>query len=568
MSWCRLGGAFAVAISSLALAHCTSVDPPRKVEPVEYAADGSRIRLEFLGRYSMGFYDIGGTVPAAYDPPSERLFVMSEDRGWIDVVDIGDPVAPVLVERQVVLGYGGVPQSIAISRGLVAVALSNRTKTLPGKVLFFDTDGNRIGDIVRVGVKPVELRFTPDGRQLVVINQGEANASYTVDPEGSISIIDLGIEDPDCRGAACRIDPRAGQLDFAAFNDQKDALLDRRVRIYGPDASVAQDLEPEALAIAPDGRRAWVSLQRNNAMAVVDLANRRIVDIFGLGAKDHSRPGAGLDGSDIDGEIDIRPWPILAFYSPDIFEAYDVQGQTYLVTPNEGDPREDEGFVEDIQLGDLRLEPLTFPNAAMLQQDRNLGRLRVSRVDGDVDGDGVFDQVYALGGRSFAIWTGEGGLVFDSGDELERIIAEALPGCFNCTGGRIDFDERSVDRGPEPESLTLGRVDGRDYAFIAPERIGGVFVYDITDPRAPTFQQYVNLRDFTIDPSRVCERNRPAAQACAAAGDLEPEGVLFISAADSPIDVPLVVVNHELSTTATIYRVTPVPAVGAARAAG
>jgi hypothetical protein len=191
----------------------------------------------------------------------------------------------------------------------------------------------------------------------------------------------------------------------------------------------------------------------------------------------------------------------------------------------------------------------------MLQQDQNLGRLRVSRVDGDVDGDGVFDRVYALGGRSFAIWTGEGELVFDSGDELERIIAEAVPDCFNCAGGNIRFDERSDDRGPEPESLALGRVDGRDYAFIAPERIGGVFVYDITDPRAPVFQQYVNLRDFTVDPSEVCERNRRASAACAAAGDLEPEGVLFIPAADSPIDVPLVVVTHELSTSATIYRV-------------
>ena len=555
MSLRCLRRAFALAISTLVLAHCASVDPPPDLEPVDYQAADNRIRLELLGRYSMGFYDVGGTVPAAYDPPSKRMFVLSEDRGWIDAVDINDPAAPKLIERQVVLGYGGFPQSIAISRGIVAVAFSNLIKTLPGKVLFFDTDGKRIGDIVRVGVKPVELRFTPDGRQLVVVNQGEADDSYTIDPEGSISIIDLGIEDSDCRGAGCRIKPRAVQLDFAAFNRQKNALLAKGVRIYGPGASVAQDLEPEALAIAPDGRRAWVSLQRNNAMAVVDLTNRQIADIFGLGAKDHSRPGAGLDGSDVDDEINIRPWPILAFYSPDIFEAYDVQGQTYLVTPNEGDPRESSAFVEDIQLRELPLEPLTFPNAAMLQQDQNLGRLRVSRVDGDVDGDGVFDRVYALGGRSFAIWTGEGELVFDSGDELERIIAEAVPDCFNCAGGNIRFDERSDDRGPEPESLALGRVDGRDYAFIAPERIGGVFVYDITDPRAPVFQQYVNLRDFTVDPSEVCERNRRASAACAAAGDLEPEGVLFIPAADSPIDVPLVVVTHELSTSATIYRV-------------
>ena len=134
-------------------------------------------------------------------------------------------------------------------------------------------------------------------------------------------------------------------------------------------------------------------------------------------------------------------------------------------------------------------------------------------------------------------------------------MAEAVPSCFNCGGGSVRFDERSDARGPEPEALALGRIDGRDYVFIEPERIGGIHVYDITDPRAPVFQQYVNYRDFSVDPEQVCEAKRPISEACAAAGDLEPEGVLFVAAADSPIGVPLVVLTHELSTSATIYRV-------------
>jgi hypothetical protein len=145
--------------------------------------------------------------------------------------------------------------------------------------------------------------------------------------------------------------------------------------------------------------------------------------------------------------------------------------------------------------------------------------------------------------------------VFDSGDDLEQIMAAAVPSCFNCGGGDIRFDAWSPSRGPEPESLTIGQVDGRDYVFIAPERIGGLYVYDITDPHSPAFQQYVNFRDFSVDPSRVCEEKRPASEECAAAGDLEPEGVLFIPAIDSPIDEPLVVVTHELSTSTTIYRI-------------
>lgn len=547
--------AVALALLILALARCASAPPPPTLEPVSYQPGDSRIQLALLGRYTMGFFDIGGAAPAAYDPPSRRLFVVSVDRGWIDAVDISDPAQPKLAHRQPVLGYGGFPQSIALSRGILAVAFASLVKTLPGKVLFFDVDGKRIGDIVRVGAKPVQLRFTPDGRTLVVVNQGEANSAYTIDPEGSVSIIDLGIEDAGCRGAACAIRPRVVKLDFTAFNGQKAALVRAGVRIYGPGASVAEDLEPEAVAIAPDGSTAWVSLQRNNALAVIDLASRQITDIVALETKDHGRPGAGLDGSAVDGEINIRPWPIRAFYSPDIFEAYEVDGQTFLVTPNEGDPRNADAFAEDVLLGTLKLDPEAFPNAAVLQQDRNLGLLRVSRVDGDVDGDGAFDRVYAFGGRSFAIWTGAGQLVFDSGDDLERIMALAVPSCFNCGGGSIRFDEQSDDRGPEPEALALGRVAGRDYAFVAPERIGGLYVYDITDPQAPVFQQYVNLRDFSVDPRRVCEAGRPISQACAAAGDLEPEGVLFIAAADSPIGVPLVVLTHELSTSATIYRV-------------
>ena len=545
--------ALVLALASLVLARCAATPPP-EFEPISYRHGENTIRLAFLGRYTMGFFGVGGAGAALYDPPSRRLFVINADRGLIDALDITDPAAPQLVRREVLLDEGA-PESVALSHGILVVALWNAVDTQPGKVLFFDTDGRRIGEAVEVGAKPVQMRFTPDGRKLVVVNHGEANDSYTIDPEGSISIIDLGIADPGCRGAGCAINPRAVQLDFQALNDEKAALVREGVRIYGPGASVAQDLEPESVAIAPDGAVAWVNLQRNNAMAVIDLASPRIVDIFALGTKDHGRPGYGLDGSSVDGEINIRPWPIRAFYNPDGFAAYEVAGETFLVTANEGDPRESTAFVEEAQLRTLQLDPEVFPNAAVLQQDRNLGRLRVSTVDGDVDGDGALDRIFAYGGRSFTIWTGAGELVFDSGDDLERIMAEAVPSCFNCSGGSINFDERSDDRGPEPEALALGRIGGRDYLFLAPERIGGLYVYDITDPRAPVFQQYVNFRDFAVDPQQVCEAQQPMSQACAAAGDLEPEGVLFIAAEGSPIGVPLVVLTHELSTSATIWRV-------------
>ena len=311
------------------------------IEPISYQADGSRIRLAFLGRYTMGFFGIGGAVPAAYDPPSRRLFVINADRGWIDAVDIADPAAPKLVAAP---GRAGLwrlsPEHRDQPRHPRGGA--SRASSTPCPARSCSSTPRASGSATSSGSASSRCSCAsrPDGRKLVVVNHGEANDSYTVDPEGSVSIIDLGIEDPGCRGAACAIRPRAVQLDFQAFNDQKAALLREGVRIYGPGASVAQDLEPEAVAIAPDGGTAWVSLQRNNAMAVIDLASQRIVRIFALATKDHGRPGAGLDGSSVDGAINIRPWPIEGLYMPDIFEAYEVAGETFLVTPNEGDPRE------------------------------------------------------------------------------------------------------------------------------------------------------------------------------------------------------------------------------------
>jgi 2',3'-cyclic-nucleotide 2'-phosphodiesterase / 3'-nucleotidase / 5'-nucleotidase len=546
------------ALACVLLTGCATADLP-DFEPVNHEAGNNTVRLEPVGRYALDLFALGPAKPAAYDPQSQLLFVLAGAPGWLDFVDISNPARPKQVRRKQLLEFGGFPESVDVSRGIVAVALTSVIKSLPGQVLFFDVEGRRLGDVVRVGPQPVHLRFTPSGREIMVASQGEADDAYTIDPEGSISIVDLGIDAEDCRGAACGIEPRVVKLGFASFNDQRETLIGRGVRLYGPNASVAQDLEPEALAVTPDGETAWVSLQRNNSMAVVSLPTRRITDIFGLGAKDHAVQGNGLDASDVDGAINIRSWPVSSFYSPDIFASYSVAGQTYFVTPNEGDPRDFDGFSEHTRVQDLPLDALAFPQASTLQRSRNLGRLHVTNVDGDIDDDGDFDQLFALGSRSFSIWRTDGSLVFDSGDELEQIVATALPACFNCSSDSLDFDARSDDRGPEPETLAVGKVDERQYAFIAPERIGGVFVYDITDPSGPIFQQYINLRNFTIDPDQVCEDRRPISEECAAAGDLEPEGVLFIPATDSPIAVPLVVVTHELSMSATLYRVDRVP---------
>jgi hypothetical protein len=249
----------------------------------------------------------------------------------------------------------------------------------------------------------------------------------------------------------------------------------------------------------------------------------------------------GLDASDKDDSVHIVNWPVQSMYMPDTIAAYEVDGATYLVTANEGDARDYDGYGEEARLGDLVLDATVFPNAAELQREENLGRLRVSTASTDTDGDGLVDRIAAFGGRSFSIWDAAGNLVFDSGDAIERITAELLPDFFNSSGENDSFDSRSDDKGPEPEALALGEIDGRTYAFVGLERIGGVMVWEITDPRAPVFVQYANNRDFTA--------------ADEDAGDLAPEGIAFVPAAESPTGVPLLIVANEFSGTTTVWEI-------------
>ncbi len=252
-----------------------------------------------------------------------------------------------------------------------------------------------------------------------------------------------------------------------------------------------------------------------------------------VGLVHFDRPG-GLDASDRDGEgggkaINIQPWPVLGMFMPDGIAGFSVAGETFYVTGNEGDARS-----EDRRIGTLNLDPITFSNAASLKQNAALGRLNASSIDGDLDGDGDYDRLYVYGARSFSVWDAAGNLVWDSGSEFERLTAELAPALFNANNGNpANWDERSDDKGPEPEGIAVGVVAGRPYAFVGLERAGGgVMVYDLGNPRQPAFVGY-----FRSD------------------SDISPEGVLFIPAQDSPTGKALVVLTHEISNTTTIYQV-------------
>ena len=481
-------------------------------------------RLSSLGNSTTAANNFGAEIPA-YDPSSRRLFLTGPNNR-LDIADISNPASPITLSSLDLSSYGAGVNSVAIKNGIVALAMEANPITNNGSVVFFDTNGV-FQSQVTVGALPDMLTFTPDGNRVLVANEGEpANG---VNPDGSVSIIDL---------SAGVLNPTVNTATFTSFNGQENTFRSQGVRIF-PGQTVSQDVEPEYITVSDDGTTAWVSLQENNAIAIVNIVNAQVTSILPLGAKNFNAPGNGLDPSDQDGGVNINNWPVFGLYQPDTIATVTIAGQTYLITANEGDTRNEAGRVST-----LTLDPNVFPNAADLQLARNLGRLDVSTIDG-LNAQGQYSQLFAYGGRSFSIWNVTNGLsqVFDSGDDFEQILAafSATPltaSIFNSDGTPSSFDSRSDNRGPEPEGLAVGTVGNRLYTFVGIERAGGFMVYDITNPSNPLFTNYIN--DWQL-------------------GDISPEGLLFIPAADSPNGTPLLIVANEVSRNLAIYSVEPVP---------
>ncbi len=920
-------GLAVVAGATLALAPHAAAAPQKskskKKGPAKYA-----ISLARLGTFDTGLGEDNSEIPA-YDKRTKRLFLVNSTANTVDVVDLSDPSNPTRAQSLDMSAYGGGVNSVAVSGKTLAVAVENADKQLPGKIVFLDTKKLDVLSTVEVGALPDMVTFTPNGKWCLVANEGEPNADYTVDPEGSVSVIKMKpnaakVKQTDVRTAG-----------FAAFDG---ATLDASIRIFGPNATVAQDMEPEYIATDAKGRTAYVTCQENNCVAVVDLKNATVTALHGLGFKDWGRVdatlatyaftnrpvigttagnqdillggfsglafegvdgatgrlkfithpdrgpnaeplnvdadaelerpfplpdyqmewvrfqvdtttgaveitervpltradgttpitglpnllgtpgfanadeppvdvfgadlpldpyggdmegmvqvpdgttwmcdeyrpalyhfdatgkliqryvplGAGsstgvealpaeiaqrranrgfeaiayangkiyafvqspldnpdvandasskagtyarivefdpvsetttgqylyifdgggsdkigdavaapggdllvierdsntgatskkkiyrvslrgatnletlsegftgpggavdlttlgdllaqsvrpvdkrlyvdlaavgytqtdkveglafidadhlaiindndfeldgtldtstgqlgltqdafpptlgiitlshlqLDASDRDGGVNLREWPILGMYQPDSLASYEVDGATYLITANEGDSRDYDGYSEEARVGGLTLDAAVFGQTFSLQRNENLGRLKVTTANGDAGADGTFETLYAFGARSFSILAADGTQVFDSGDDFERRLSQLAPTTFNSEGDASTFDGRSDDKGPEPEGVTVGKIGKQWFAFIGLERIGGVLVYEVTDPRAPVFVQYITTP-----------------------GDVGPEGLEFVPANESPTKKPLLIVANEISGTATVYEI-------------
>ncbi len=484
-----------------------------------------------LGTYATGITD--GTSGETSSYSRGTLYVTNSTGNSLDVVDAGDPAAPSLVTRVDLSPWGAGPNSVAVHGDLVAVAVEADPKTDPGHVVFLRRDGSFV-KAVRVGALPDMLTFTPDGRKVLVANEGEPSGygvPGTADPEGSVSVLDVS------RLAKGHVTVRTAG--FRAFNAgrPRHGELPRGIRLNGPGARVANDLEPEYITLSEDGRTAYVTLQEANSIAEVNVSTAVVKRIRALGTKDHSVAGFGLDPSDEDGGIHIGTWPVRGLYMPDAVASFRVRGKDYLITANEGDARDWDGFADEVRVEDLTLDPTAFPDAAGLQAEAALGRLNVSATDG-LGADGEHEALYSFGARSATIWTTGGKRVWDSGDGIEQHIAAVAPEAFNANNEENGADDRSDNKGPEPEGVAVGTIRGRTYAFVGLERPGGFIVFDVTDPTAPALLQWVTNRDHTADP---------------VGPDSGPEVLQFVE--KGPNGKPLVIVSNEITGTVTFYEV-------------
>jgi len=475
---------------------------------------GKAYNQQSLNFSFLSSFDVGEEAAAeisAFDPITMELYVVDNSgTSQIVVLDLSDPAIPVPIGNIDVSGIGGGVNSVAVKNGLLAAAIEAFNKTDNGTIAVFNTLDHSLVASVTVGALPDMVTFSPDGKYILSANEGEPNSDYSVDPEGSVSMIEVGNGFAETR------------LTFESFEPQQEMLMQQGLRIFGPDSSFTADLEPEYIAVAQNSKTAWVSLQENNALAEIDLISKSVIKILPLGFKDYNLSANAIDANDKDEEYIPQPLPVFGIYEPDAVAVFSHNNVPFVFTANEGDAREYDTFIEEVRVKDVELDPAAFPNAVELQKNDMLGRLNITNTLGNVEG--VYTALYSFGARSFSIWNGQTGKqIFDSGNELDY---------YADMNGSYD-DGRSDNKSVEPEGLVTGRIGNTELLFVGMERADAVAVYDITNPVKPRYLQWLTTGDA-------------------------PEGLVFVSVDESPSGKPLLIVSSEGDGVVTIFSVADV----------
>ena len=532
-----------------------------------YENGTAALNLTQIARYSAGQYNVDGGVMeiVAYNQATEWAYAINGQSGKLAAIPLAGLTAgahvealtgteidvKALVEAEDSTFQYGDMTSVAISPDstTLAAALQAQGSNDAGRVALFtcEEDGTlTLEALVETGAQPDMVTFAGDSVVLTA-DEGEPREGYgenIADPKGSVTVVDVEAQE-------------STVVDFSAFDSQRDQLAEDGIVLKKVSAP-SVDLEPEYIAVS--GGKAYVTLQENNAIAVLDIESQTFDGVYSAGFEDHSTTAIDLDKKD--DAYDPQTYEsLLGIRMPDGIAAFTVEGTTYLVTANEGDAREwgdeDQGtFYLSEDERDFGEEGVTSPTGAITAENSGLEGKVVFFKTEDFDGLDP-EKDYVFGGRSFTVFQAtENGLeeVFTSGDDFEALTAQYVPEYFNASNDNAVLDDRSGKKGPEAESVTVGTVDGKTYAFVALERTGGVMAYDVTDPAAITFVNYVNTRDFgtTVEGSEEYEDGE--LDKWVTGGDVAPEGLLFLDAASSPNGEPLLLAACEVSGTVAVYQ--------------
>ena len=484
--------------------------------------------------YRAGGFNQKATGQIAYDHTVNKLYSVNQEQLGFDIIDYTDIFKPNF-ERTVDLSqYLTRVRSIESSSGFVFIAGDGSSAQLPGKLLIYNSNGV-FRKQLSIGAKPDRMKFTGDDITLVICNEGSPDSTYSADPIGSVNIINTAA------GINFLTQADVKTLDFTLL-DTTD--FDPLIHIYNnAGQNPSQDLEPEAVSFSPDNRTAYVVLQENNALAVVDLFNAELDTILGLGYRDHN--ASGLDASDLANTVNITNYPRLyGIHQPGDIAGFEFQGHAYHILANQGEPRRYQAYDERIRVSNQPVDPSKFSNLQTLLEDTLLGRLNISSAYGDRNGDGLHDSLLSFGSRSISIRDSSGAEVWHSTDLMGLFVASLQPSDFNAAADdNSSFKQRSDDMGIEPNAVVTGEVDGNLYAFVSLYQMGGIMIFNISTGPQATIDQYHLDRDFSLP------ANDPMA------GDLGPTDLEFVPAGRTPLGIAQLFVANEVSGTISVYQI-------------
>jgi hypothetical protein len=498
---------------------------------------------------------------ATFHPGSKRIFATNGVKNSIDIFDISNVAAPKKVGSLSLSPYGNDVTSVAAGRDVVVAAVlvtetfsaTGAPSTPNGKLVVFDTNGKVLSSPDILGVLPDSVTFAPNGTTALVAIEGQPvcakddpattakeDTDYlkASDPEGGVSIVDL-------------TNPAAPVVKFAGFKQFNVAQMKAKgMAVSSVVNNVAKDFEPEFIT-AVDNKYAYVTIQEANAIGKLDIEAASFESV--TRAFESKLSVTARDTSDRDSGAGPRNYAnVVGASQPDAIASFKVGSGHYFVTANEGDAREYTCLNDDQRGSSLKVDSRRFPNWSTLSASAALGRAKVNPTIGDRDGDGDIDTIHLRGSNSMTMYR-NGIALWDSGELLDQIQIKAF-GVANINGSHsLSSDkstmnyvgqDRSDDKGSEPEGVAVGMVGNTRVAILGLERMTALAVFDITQPRSPVFQEWLQMLPAKATPAKDVKH-------------WSPEGIVFVSADKSPSGKALIITSYELSGSISIHQIEP-----------